>query len=527
MLGFALVTGIYSYGILILGLTHYLSYFPVLYLTFLYFVVLFVLLLKSNLRGIQSRFIHIVTVSPFSFVLIILLSAVNLAGALSPETAFDALWYHLTIPKIFINEGRVFFIEGGLFYYSLLPKLTEMLNISSLMFGSELWAKLSQFIFGILTCFVTYRIGRVYVSRYWSILGVVIFYSNLVVSWLSTTAYSDLTRVFYESLAFLYFSLFLKKSSQKYLFLAGVLLGFAICAKIISVGSVLIFVLLLALQENKSIKTKVRESFLFSIVSLFIPAPWFVISFFHSANPFYPLFSGVSPQVISLHFLYPFEIVRNLVNTFLFSADPISPLYILVLPLAVVSMSVLVKNQKNLILFCVISLIFWYLATQSGIWHSTSMGGGSRFLSAHLPVYSIMVVVILSSLRNTPIRKATQLIIFGVTIISIAYRAAAEVKYIPYLLGRETKESFLMNNLNFSFGDFYDEEGQIKAIVGQERVLIAGAHNLFYADFNFTANPQDKDYEYVVVQGENTSLIYRGKFPIYVNKKTHVKLYRL
>ena len=59
--------------------------------------------------------------------LIIVQALVNLIGALGPELGFDALWYHLTEAKLFLQRGSIAPLPGNLLYWSGLPRLGEMI----------------------------------------------------------------------------------------------------------------------------------------------------------------------------------------------------------------------------------------------------------------------------------------------------------------------------------------------------------------------------------------------------------------
>jgi len=198
MLRIAIIIGIYSYIILFLGLVRQLYFFPVLFTTLISIGVGIVICKKDALTFFDKvKKIHLTYFERFLVFLLGFLVLVNLVGALGPELAFDSLWYHLTIPKIFVQNHSVFYIQGNLFYYSLMPKLTEMLYVSSLTLTNEIGAKLIHFSFGILTSIVLFKLSRLYLKRWQSLLVVLAFYSNLVVMWLSITAFSDLTRAFF------------------------------------------------------------------------------------------------------------------------------------------------------------------------------------------------------------------------------------------------------------------------------------------------------------------------------------------
>src|SRR5690606_1810881 len=153
-----------------------------------------------------------------------------------------------------------------------------------MILSNEVSAKLIHYLFGILTTVVLYKTARLYLSPTWSLLCCLIFYSSLVVSWLSITAYSDLVRAFYESFSFYYLAPFLKRQRLKLLIISAVLLGFAICVKLISLGSLGVFVILLLLLSNKKLN-KITILTIFITVSITVALPWFIISLYHTGNP--------------------------------------------------------------------------------------------------------------------------------------------------------------------------------------------------------------------------------------------------
>ncbi len=206
MLKIAILIGLYSYAILALGLLKQLFFTQVLLVT-IFFVLLLIIALSVDIKDTFNKLknYNFSRYELFVIVLLGLLIFVSFIGALGPELAFDSLWYHLTIPKIFIQKNEIFYIQGNLFYYSLMPKLVEMLYTSSLILSNEIAAKIIHFLFGIFTSIVLFKLCRLYLKRFESLLVVILFYSNMVVMWLSITAFSDLGRAFYEIFSFYFF----------------------------------------------------------------------------------------------------------------------------------------------------------------------------------------------------------------------------------------------------------------------------------------------------------------------------------
>ena len=521
MLILAILIGLYSYSILLLGLCHLLKFGPV-FIDSIAWSFVFFWIVRRQIRNyfIRIRFIDLSRTEKGIVALLCLLIGVNVVGALGPELAFDALWYHLTIPKIFIQQNSIYFIKDTLFYYSLMPKLTEMLYVTSLILSNEITAKIIHLIFGLLTCIVLFRLSRQYLSKVLSYVVVLLFYSNLVVMWLSITAFTDLSRSFYETYALFYFLYYLKDGKYKPLLLSAVLLGFAICAKVLAIGTIPIFILFIFFVKRISLQRKVKQATLFLFVSMLVPLPWFLISIFYTKNPIYPLFSGLELRNFSVDLLSPITFIKTFLGMFLYSPDPISPIYIIILPIAVMGVAMLFKKHRFLVIYSIYTYVLWY---------TTSQSGGARFLTAYLPAYSLLAILVLLAQKNKTIMRIAVLSVILIAMTNLLYRVAANAKYIPVILGIQSKQSFLMNNLNFGFGDFYDENGDIRQIVGNEKVLLWNVHNIYYVDFNYNLEkPMNfKEISYILVQNTNLPQELATAKVVYKNTKTHARLYKL
>ena len=439
---------------------------------------------------------------------------INLIGALGPELSFDALWYHLTLPKIYLDMHELVHIPGSLLYYSTMPKLTEMLYISSLSLGTETIAKLVHFSFGILCLVAIYKVSRKFLSKNLSLLTVVIFYSNLVVGWMSITAYVDLVRTFFEIMALWGFLEWWQKKELKWLIESAVMLGLAISTKLLALGSLLIFsVLIIAYLLNKKtiFKNLFIELFVYWLIALLIPLPWFVFSFVHTGNPVYPFFSEI----------YPVNPNFQIANPFFHKSDSISLIYILLLAVTFVFKNLNIK-LKLISFYSIFALLIWFLTPKTD---------GGRFILPYLPAFSILVIGVIKEIRVIKIQHIIIGVIIFMSLFSLIYRFAANLKYIPVILGRESKAQFLTNNLNFSYGDFYDTDGYFsKKIKSQDTVLLYGFHNLYYVNFPFVDSSYVKKgdmFNYIAVQGNNMPNRFKFWNLIYYNKTTNVKLYSI
>lgn len=522
MFSFAIITTLYAYALFFLGIGSLLYRGNVAVLTILYsLLLLFFLKHDTPWKQWIERVLRIGEGSGIALILLSILVLVNTVGVLGPETAFDALWYHLVLPKLYLQEHTISFFSGGLLYYSAMPKLGELLFIPALVFGNEIGAKAIQFLFGLLTALVIYKISRLYFSLFLSLLVSLVFYSNIVVSWESTVAYVDLIRAFFETMALYAFLLWYKKEKQKYLLLSAVMVGAAISTKLLALGSLPIFLPLLVYKtmhdKKKSMQALLVNVFTYAIVTLLIPLPWFVFSYSNTGSVLYPFFTNTYP----VQFPNSIGSIDYIVRSFLFAADPISPIYIIVLPLLIIYRKNFSFPIKLICLYSLLAILLWYMTPQTG---------GGRFLLPYLPAFSILVVAVLDQVKKQKILyKALVACIFTLAVITIGYRGIANARYIHVIFGQETKEEYLTNHLNFSFGDFYDTDNYFKtAIKPADRVLLYGFHNLYYVQFPFIDSSwvqKGDTFTHIAVQNTTLPKRFKGWDLMYENSKTGVKLY--
>jgi len=460
------------------------------------------------------------------FALLFLQASVNLIGAFGPELAFDALWYHLTLPKIYLQEHAIRFIPGGLLYYSTMPKLTEMLYVVALALRDEILAKGIHFLFGILSSIALHKIARKFFSQAIAVIAVVIFYANLVVAWESITAYIDLARTFYEVMALWAFLLWTEQKKREYLVLTGVMVGLAISTKLLALGSLVIFSVLIIWYLIKHKKPLYELSYsggLFIVTALLVSSPWFIFSYLATGNPVYPLFSGYDAS-ISSSLLSPVRMIRDVGEIFLRASDPISPLYLIFLPLMIVFYKHFPKALHLICFYSLLALLVWYLTPRTG---------GGRFLLPYLPAFSLLTAAVINEFQKqrqyTSLYRFSVGLVLAVAIISIGYRWVANAKYIPVLLGQETKGQFLTKQLNFNYGDFYDTDGFFaRTINSSDRVLLYGFHNLYYVNFPFVHESWVKKgdtFNYIAVKDSRLPQRFWYWDEIYYNPITNVRVY--
>lgn len=524
MFAIAFLIGVYANSILLLGLAHLYTRPILIGFTVLYILASVIFWEKFNedfsLSAIVHEFKSHFQTTPIFLCLLSIALGLMLLGVLAPELSFDALWYHLTQPKIYLEQQGIVFIPGGLLYYSAMPKLGELLYTAALALQSEILAKVIHSAFAILTGIAVYSLTKRYTTKYFALLATVIFFSNIVVLWEATIAYIDLIRGFFEVMAFWGMVEYLKTKQTKWFVESAFLMGLAIESKLVAVSSLMVMIVLLFLFSSKqTFLDRVKNSVFYITLAFLVPLPWFAFSYLHTGNPLYPLFS-----VYSIHFgqdtlAFP-GILIDPITIFFSADDPISPIYLMLLPFVFSVWRRLTREKRIVLIYSLLSLIAWTLTPRTG---------GGRFLLPYLPVFSVAAVVIITNLQSKKLQKANMLIVFLLMLITLAYRGVATIKYLPVVFGLEAKNEFLTKHLNFNFGDFSDIDGEFKKQVKpSQTVLLYGFHNLYYLDVPYIHESwvqKGDTFDYIATQHSKLPDRFKLWQPIYTNPTTGVTLY--
>ena len=413
--------------------------------------------------------------------LFVLQALINLVAVFGPELGFDALWYHLTDARLFLENRSINPIKGNLLYWSGLPRLGDLIYGLALKVWDERLTKLIHWFFGLLSARMIYLLACRQYNRLVGITAALLFYSTLLVGWLSTTSYIDLMAV-----AFLLMAIYARKWWGR-----GIGLILASAVKI--------------------------QAAVYNVAITLIPwsllgiLPFAVVNLKTTGNPLYPFFEkfGFGKEYILNGFWYWFSRPLRLFFDPIYRVGPV----ILILFL----LSFRIRNKKKLPILLV--FMIWWLGPGTGF---------GRFALFLLALLSVKAASLLS------VKKISSLVVMLIIVqamIGIGGRAYGNQKYLKVILGKQTKADFLKQHLKFHFGDFYDIDGWFKDnIKSTDKVLIYNIHNLYYVDFPFDHQSwadSNQDYTHILV-GDNQPLPEKhGDLSLqYTNPVTRVKLYK-
>ena len=406
---------------------------------------------------------------------IILLAILNFLLVFTPEMGFDALWYHLTLPKLWLLKHQWYF-PGGLLYYSVMPRLAETIFIPLIQFTGTIGPKLIQYLAGLGTGMVIWKIlSNLKQTKIMKAVGVSLFYCTWLVSWQSGSAYVDLIRTFFEAVALLY----LLRGSWK---LGGVFLGFAIGTKWLSLGSLAIFSLVFG------------SSIIFP--ALLVSLPWFVIAYFYTGNPLYPIFSGV----ITNSFATLGTALKQVILTPFYLTKPfddfLSPLVGVMFIFSLLSLRSKEGKLRQIAMVAVLGSLFSLVLDPPS----------SRFVLPFLPALAIASVMFIGTLEKQWLKTIFihSVILSGFFILFL--RLVAMNKYLPLLTGKMEQKTFLTNYYPRLPGTFLDTDDFVQDLPLGSKILVDKLHNLYYfpRDFDHTSWVNDRSgYDYLVTIGED------------------------
>jgi hypothetical protein len=216
--------------------------------------------------------------------------------ALAPPTGWDALVYHLTGPRLFLEAGRVSQIID--LPYLGFPQLGEMGFTLGMLLGGDGVASLLHFGYGLLGIVVTAALARRAFGQavVWPAAALLLSAPSLL--WLMSRAYVDVTLLFYATTAFYAFirwrELYRRgeiERSVKWLRLVGVFCGFCVGVKYTAlVVPIALGLSLLWTSRHDGIRAIVGRVAQFGVITVVVGLPWLAENWLTTGNPVYPFF---------------------------------------------------------------------------------------------------------------------------------------------------------------------------------------------------------------------------------------------
>lgn len=231
----------------------------------------------------------------------ILAGVMALIGALAPEIEYDALWYHLWLPKLWLENGSPVDLISE--YISLYPLNWSLVYGAGLAISGPGAAKLLHFACLILGAMAIYQATRRWAPQtpVWAAIAMWITCPTLL--WEATTAYVDLALAFFTVLIVYAALRYTERNEKSWLILAGLTAGIALGMKHLAVIIIMFVVIWMGQRlwlATKRIGPSIKPALVLMLIAFVMASPWYLRNWQASGNPvfpeFYNLFGASPPQ---------------------------------------------------------------------------------------------------------------------------------------------------------------------------------------------------------------------------------------
>ena len=361
---------------------------------------------------------------------------------LTPPFDYDSLAYHLQGPRLFLDAGRI--QPNFENWFTLFPFTWEMIYMLGLGLGSDIFAKLIHFATLLLFLLSAFALGRrLFSAAVGWIATAILMGIPILIMW-GTTAYTDLAWALFQFLAISLVAVWQKEGKAGYLFLAGMMQGWAMGCKYpaVAAGAAIgVIVLFISYKMNTGLspwKRLLTAGLIFGGSALMVASPWYLKNLLWTGDPAFPLLvppTQIDPLRVELwkeylnsfgvgkqwyhYLLLPIHIFTQYqkFGTYMGTIDMPSPLFFLILTYPWARKKLSAESKPTSDLFVVIGTIIF------AIWAASSQQ--TRFLLPVYPVWAILCGVCSKWLHSFdltfPMRKSIIFAFVGATVFETIF----------------------------------------------------------------------------------------------------------
>lgn len=220
-------------------------------------------------------------------------AAIAFVTALAPETAHDALWYQLELPRRWLADGRP--VDDVNEYISLYPLHWNLVFAAALAFDGSVAARLLHW----TTLLASAGIAAAMAHRAFGVrnkwIAPAVFVTAPTVLWEASSAYVDLALAMHCGIGAGALWMSTRAPDRRWLWLAGAQFGVACATKHLGLVLAATAFSLYALDwlRRASGRDVVVRLAIAGLLTLVIPSPWYARAWFASGNPVFPELYGL------------------------------------------------------------------------------------------------------------------------------------------------------------------------------------------------------------------------------------------
>ena len=219
--------------------------------------------------------------------------ALMLLEALAPPTAYDALRYHLRLPRLYADRGA--WVDIPFDFNSAFPQNVNMLFAVAFAMGAPRAASLTHLILGCLATGCVAMLARRAGGPGAGLPAAAIYFTMPVVAFNSAWAYIDQGVVLFTLLAIAAAARFREAGDFNAAGLAGIFAGLALGSKYTAAASLPVLGAWILLSPRRAAGPGRRRALaaaaIFLALALAVSAPWWVRNWCVRGNPVYPFAS--------------------------------------------------------------------------------------------------------------------------------------------------------------------------------------------------------------------------------------------
>jgi len=393
----------------------------------------------------------------------------TLITALAPPLKFDALVYHLTLPRAYLDAGRITYVPW-LMYWGM-PQISEMLYTWAMALAGAEAAVVLGWMFGVLALvgifgFINQKFNE---RSAWIALAALMagFTTAASLAW----GYVGWMTMLYGWAFLMTLDRWVTNRSRVDLIMAGVLVGLALGTKYTAGVLLLCGLGVIARFDRKEPLTKLLLSFLlFGVTGVLVSSPWWLKNLVATGNPFYPfLFPAGAVDQLRLVFYQDQPIwgvwhetiflpivatLQGLEGTPGFSAS-IGPLMLALGALSWIGWGQRSENRRSTLkvaaFISVFGLVIWAVASRiSGLLIQT------RLYLSLFPAFAVLAGAGFDGLNQIKISQVRVGRVAGVFVLLALYlnvfqigNAVLRQNAPQTVFSISTEEEYLLNNLGW------------------------------------------------------------------------------
>jgi hypothetical protein len=451
-----------------------------------------------------------------SGVLLVVLALAALVPALAPPSMsdWDSLSYHLAVPKLYLEHGGFYYIEG--ISHSNFPFLMEMLYMVPLEFGDAVAAKLIGYWTAVLLVLAAVVMARRHFELRAAPMAALGIAGMPIVLWLATTAYVDTAAALYTLLCVHMLMNYFDSRERGHLVGCAVAAGFAASTKMTGLALIPVALVWLvadwlysrsggnsvpapnrASEHNAASKRAHNQPewtrwLMFVGVALAVCAPWYVKSIVYTGSPVYPFFYSIFGGLnwnaeLASHYatqqskfgmghglhsflMLPYNLTFHSEAFYDTAGLFVGPIMLAAVPVLFVA-KYRCRKLAGLLGFFVALVVIWF-----GLTHQ------SRYLVPALATLAVLAAaVVYHDDRLRWVRRALAAV-FAVTAAFGLFTLWPGIQSAwPVAIGRESRHDYLMRAL-----DIYPAQRYMnKRLPRDARVALFGDNRGFYLDRRF------------------------------------------